>query len=185
MVKINLGAGTDIRDGWQNHDLSSLDGIEVTHDLNERPWPWADSSADEVLALDVIEHMDDFLQTMEELWRILKPRAQVAVRVPYMGSWSFVADPTHKRSFHETTFMHFDPSSAYCKDRSYYSSARFRILSYNYVIAPFTPFFVIPGIGEIRVKRKWAKTTIGFVGHFFISNLIQDLEITLEKIPNT
>jgi SAM-dependent methyltransferase len=180
--KVNLGAGTDIRNGWINHDIASLEGIEIVHDLNQKPWPWQESSVDEILAMDVIEHLDNFLQAMEEMWRIMRTGAVLVARVPYMGSWSFIADPTHKRSFHETTFMHFDPDSAYCRDRSYYSNARFRIVTFEYILAPFVPFFVIPGVGEFRVKRKWSKAIVGFIGHFIISNLIQDLEIRLEKI---
>lgn len=183
MIKLNLGAGTDIRNGWINHDITNLDGIDVVHDLNSKPWPWSECLFDKIVANDVIEHLDDFVQTMEELWRIMKPEALLEIRVPYMGSWSFYADPTHKRAFHETTFMHFDPSSPYCQHRSYYSTARFRIKSFSYVLAPFTPFFVIPKIGEFRVKRRFSKLIVGFIGTFLMSNLIQDLEIQLERLP--
>ena len=36
-MKVNLGAGSDIRPGWINHDLVKLQGIDVTHDLNVMP----------------------------------------------------------------------------------------------------------------------------------------------------
>ena len=183
MLKLNLGAGNDIRSGWINHDISNLDGIDVVHDLNSKPWPWSECFFDEIAAHDVIEHLDDFVQTIEELWRVMKPGSLLDVRVPYMGSWSFYADPTHKRAFHETTFMHFDPTSPYCKDRTYYSFARFNVKSYSYVLAPFTPFFTIPGIGEFKVRRKWSKLIVGFISTFVLSNLIQGLEIELERLP--
>ena len=48
-MKLNLGAGNDIRDGFINHDISQLPGIDVTFDINKYPWPWDDSSFDEVV----------------------------------------------------------------------------------------------------------------------------------------
>jgi len=36
-VKLNLGAGRDIRVGWVNHDIRQIFGIDVVHDLNLRP----------------------------------------------------------------------------------------------------------------------------------------------------
>lgn len=181
-MKLNLGAGKDIYDGWVNHDISKLPGVNEVHDLNLRPWPWVNGEFTEVLARDIFEHLDDFIPAMEELWRIMQPGAIARIRVPYMGSWSFHADPTHKRAFHETTFMYFDPSSNYCLDRPYYTHARFRIVSYSYVCAPFIPFFAIPGIGEFRVNRRWSKAIVGFIALFFVSNLIQGLDINIERI---
>ena len=48
MKKINLGAGTDIREGYINHDIARLEGINTVHDLNIHPWPWEDSTIDEI-----------------------------------------------------------------------------------------------------------------------------------------
>ena len=183
MQKLNLGAGKDIRIGWDNHDIVELEGIDTIHDLNFRPWPWPDSVFSEIHARDVLEHLSEFIPVMEELWRIMAPGGSLQVRVPYMGSWSFYADPTHLRSFHETTFMHFDPSSSYCVDRFYYTNARFKVNSFSYIVAPFTPYFVIPKIGEFSVRRKWSKLIIGFIGTFLFSNLIQGLVIDLERLP--
>jgi SAM-dependent methyltransferase len=182
MKRLNLGAGHDILTGWINHDGSPLPQIDIAHDLNEIPWPWENNEFDEVLARDVLEHLNHFVPAMEELWRIMKTGAILTARVPYMGSWSYFSDPTHKRAFHETTFSHFDPTSPYCGDRSYYSTARFRIEAYSYVLAPFIPFFTIPGIGEFKVRRKWSKLIIGFIGMFLVSNLIQGLEIRMRKV---
>ena len=70
-MKLNLGAGSDIRQGWVNHDVVKLDGIDVVHNLNITPWPWLDSSIDELHAMDILEHLDDFMRAMEacvETW---------------------------------------------------------------------------------------------------------------------
>jgi len=60
-MKINLGAGGDIRQGFVNHDIAQLPGIDVVHDLDVYPWPWEDASADEIVAKDLLEHLEDFM----------------------------------------------------------------------------------------------------------------------------
>lgn len=52
-------------------NLVALPGIEVVHNLNDYPWPWADGSVDEINLYDVLEHLDDFMKAIEEIFRIL------------------------------------------------------------------------------------------------------------------
>ena len=182
-MKVNLGAGSDIIQDYINHDLVSLPGISVVHNLNHYPWPWADSSIEEIKAFDVLEHVDDFIKAMEEIFRILVAGGRCHVSVPYWNSWCVPSDPTHKRGFHEITFRFFDPESAYCQERPYYSKARFKVAAEEFVLAPFGPYFYLPGVGEITVSRRWSKKIVGLIGNYFISNLIHDLRLTLEKAP--
>ena len=104
-VRLQLGCGNDPKPGWINHDLVQLEGVEIVHDLNNRPWPWADNSIDEIWAKDVLEHLPDTLATMEELYRITKPGASVYIAVPYWNSWEAITDPTHVRQFNEFTLI--------------------------------------------------------------------------------
>lgn len=47
-MKLNLGCGSDYRQGYINVDRIS--GVaDVIHDLNEFPYPWPDNAADEIL----------------------------------------------------------------------------------------------------------------------------------------
>lgn len=179
-MKLNLGAGSDIRAGYVNHDVAPLPGIDVVYDLNRYPWPWADGSVVEVVARDVLEHLDDFVAAMEEIHRILKPGGKAHIKVPYWNSWCCHADPTHRRGFHELTFRFFDPDSPYCKERHYYTTARFHIVHEAFVLAPFTPYFGIPKLGEIRIGNRWFKRVIGFVGNT-LSNIILDIELVMQK----
>jgi len=180
LMKINLGAGSDIRKGYINHDIAKLHGIDVVHDLNIFPWPWDDNSISEIVAMDVIEHLDDFVSVMEELYRILKLSGQLKIKVPYWNSVSRHADPTHKRGFHELTFQFFDPNSVYCKERHYYTHARFYVKEESFILAPFHPYLAVPGVKEIKVQNRLTKRFVGFVGNM-ISNLILDLDLVLEK----
>jgi len=180
-VKVNLGAGNNIISGYVNHDLAALNGIDIVHDLNIYPWPWSDDSVEEIKMHDVLEHLDDFMKAMEEIYRILAPGGRCHISVPYWNSWSAHADPTHKRGFHEVTFKFFDSTSPYCQKRPYYTNARFKLISEHFVLAPFGPYFYIPGVGEVVVSRSWSKRLVGFIGNYLISNLIHDLRIVLQK----
>jgi SAM-dependent methyltransferase len=179
-MKINMGAGGDIRKGYINHDIVKLQGIDVVHDLNVYPWPWGDASADEVVAKDLLEHLDDFMAAMEEVYRILAPGGTLKITVPYWNSVSCHGDPTHRRGFHELTFRFFDPESPLCKERHYYSTARFMIEKEFFIISPFAPYFQLPGLRLVKIKGRIAKRIIGFIANTF-SNVIHDLELELKK----
>lgn len=81
-MKINLGCGPDIKSGYVNVDLRKP--CDVVCDLSKLPWPFQDSSADEILMLDFLEHFPYRLteSIIQEVWRILKPGAFVDIQVP-------------------------------------------------------------------------------------------------------
>lgn len=180
-MKLNLGAGNDIRQGWSNHDFTSLPGVDVVHDLDVYPWPFEDGSVEELLAANVLEHLDDLIPAIEEIHRVLEPGAIATVIVPYWNSWHRHADPTHRRGFHEFTFWFFDPDSPWCKDRHYYTSARFRIEEEAFAVSPFSPYLPIPGVGTVYVTNKWAKRFLKLFANIFC-NVILGLRYRLKKV---
>jgi SAM-dependent methyltransferase len=125
--RLNVGCGTDIRAGWLNLDVAALDGVDVVHDLEARPWPFPSGTFDEIELINVLEHLSDTIGTMEELHRLAAPGAKVTIRVPYWNSPDAISDPTHKTIYNEYTFDFFDPSTRHGRQRAYYSRARFRI----------------------------------------------------------
>ena len=182
-MKLNLGAGNDIRKGFVNHDISQLPGIDVVFDINSYPWPWESNFFEEVVAHDLLEHLNDFMLAMEEIHRILSPEGVLTLSVPYWNSCARHRDPTHKYGFHEDTFKFFDPSSDYCKERFYYTKARFSIEKETFILVPFWPYFWIPRLGEIKVSNKILKRILGFIGNVLISNFIVGLHIKMKKLP--
>ena len=180
--KLNIGAGSDIRADYVNHDIASLANIDVVHDLNNFPWPWSDNQFSEILAKDVIEHLDNFIEVMNELHRLTKVGGIVDIQVPYWNGWAAVADPTHKKGFHEFTFRFFDPDSEFCKERPYYSSARFKIITEEFILIPFSPYFAIPYISRrITIRNSFLKRFFAFLSNHF-GNIIIDIHIKLKKI---
>lgn len=184
MVKINIGAGNDIREGYINHDITKLKGIDVVHNLNIYPWPWDDNSCDELLMNDVLEHLDSFILAMEEAHRILKHGGILVASVPYWNSANAHIDPTHKKGFHEHTFRFFDPNSHYCQERPYYTTARFTIEDESFVLSPFVPYIQLPFLKLIIIRNPLLKKIIGLLGNL-ISNVILDLNLKLKKTQVT
>jgi len=107
-MKINIGCGTNIKEGFTNIDLIKNKGVDIVHNLNEYPYPFKDSSVEEIYARDIIEHLDDPNQFIRELWRIGKPNCKIWIRTPHFSSLYAWADLTHKRPFSYFVFDHYD-----------------------------------------------------------------------------
>lgn len=182
-LKINLGAGNDIRQNYLNHDIVKLSKIDVVHDLNVFPWPWGNDSCQEILMKDVLEHLDNPIKALEELHRILVVGGTVHISVPYWNSANAHIDPTHRKGFHEHTFHFFDPRTSYCQERPYYSKARFEIKREVFIISPFVPYIQMPGLKMIRIENHFLKRIIGIIGNTF-SNIILDLIVEMKKLDS-
>lgn len=121
--KLNLGCGIDIKKGWVNLDSAAIPGVDVVHDIEKLPLPFAAEEFDEILAQDVLEHID-YIPVLKDLHRILKKGGSLRIRVPHFTSKNNFADPTHKKSFSVSTWDFFVKSPALSthieKERAYY-----------------------------------------------------------------
>lgn len=81
-VRLNLGCGDDRRDGYVNVDLRE-NVADIVCDVRKLEH-WADSEADEILALDILEHFpaDQSRAILTEWHRVLRPGGLLEVRVP-------------------------------------------------------------------------------------------------------
>jgi len=129
---VDLGCGTKKRPGAIGVDSNPDSNPDVLHDLDTFPYPFDDSSFDEIYLDNVLEHLTDVIATMEEIHRIGAPGALVRIDVPYFRSRWAAIDPTHKHAFTVESFAYFDPSHAFF-DQYRYSGAAFRLesLSFN------------------------------------------------------
>ena len=104
--KLNLGCGTDIRHGWVNLDIADLPGVDVVHDINVLPFPFADGCFDEILCNDILEHVE-LAPVLKECHRILTPGGHIRIEVPHFTSSNNYVDPTHRNRFSVKTFRFF------------------------------------------------------------------------------
>jgi len=147
-MKLNLGAGLDRKKGWINLDMKAYPGIQVVHDLNEFPWPFEDSSFDEIVAIDVLEHVLNFYKTMDECSRILMCDGLLIIQGPLAGSWSHYHDPTHLRGFLPDSFEMWDRSTH--RGRRYpYGVGDWRLLSAEEVTPGKTMTFKLRKICQV------------------------------------
>ncbi|KKR11997.1 MAG: Methyltransferase domain protein [Candidatus Woesebacteria bacterium GW2011_GWA1_39_21] len=124
MKKYNLGCGKKYIKGYINVDVTRSVKADLYFNLNKFPYPIKKKSADEVLMDNVLEHLDDVVLVMEEIYRILKPGGIVKIYLPYAKSDGALQDPTHKHLFTEKSMDYFRQDDKY----NYYTNAKFRIL---------------------------------------------------------
>lgn len=127
--KLNLGCGKDIRPataGWVNLDSAKLPGVDVVWDIEKLPLPFGDGEFDEILANDILEHVE-YIPVLRDLHRVLKPGGKLKVRVPHFTSADNFADPTHKKLFSILTLFFFVKKQSFgkSKEREYYSDFHF------------------------------------------------------------
>lgn len=109
---IILGAGPKARkkEGVVNVDISPFPGIDVVHDLDKRPWPFADGEAFHVNAKHVLEHLERLPETMDEIHRILSPGGSLYIEVPIVTTKNLdlaFADPTHRQFLRIHSFLNY------------------------------------------------------------------------------
>jgi SAM-dependent methyltransferase len=130
MAKIDLGTGNYPCKGWISHDFKKhSDYIDIAFDLNKIPWPLKDNEYEIVRAFDVLEHLDDVVKTMDEIWRILKPDGFFVCKVCGDQNPNLWVDPTHKRGFNLRSMEFFDPTTELGKQGNYLTDKKWKIIS--------------------------------------------------------
>lgn len=147
-MKLNLGCSDRVVEGYIGVDIAPP--ADQIVDL-AWPWPWPDSSVDEVLAYDVCEHIGDIctpitwrprhllgrIHFMNELHRVLKPRARATIETPNAARGvGFIQDPTHVSPYCLSTFKYFEHGTfAHGRlGKAYGITAAFRVISLNEII---------------------------------------------------
>ena len=108
-VKLHLGCGNTVLDGWMNVDSCAYPGVTVVdlEDCVPGRIPLSDNSVSELLASHVLEHIRAPMQLMEELYRVAQPDAKFVIQVPYGSSDDAYEDPTHVRPYFLGSFGYF------------------------------------------------------------------------------
>lgn len=129
-VKLNLGCGRHILEGWVNIDRVRLPYVDIEAELDPikcrdcfgniiHRLPFEDDSVDEFLLSHVLEHITHTLPLMQELHRIAKPGAKMVIRVPHGASDDAWEDPTHVRPYFPGSFGYFSQPYYWRADYGY------------------------------------------------------------------
>ena len=146
--KLNLGCGrypktSNEKEEWINLDWGKFKGVDKVHDLNKFPYPFKDNEFDEVYCSHVIEHLDDVIKTINELWRITKNNGQLIIKVPHFSIYNSLSEISHKRCF---GWQSFDPFAREDFLGPNYGKARFKIIKkkINFSRGSFLKIFNLP-----------------------------------------
>jgi hypothetical protein len=101
--KLNLGCGKDYREGFINLDSNKKIKADVYCDL-EKKIPSCDNLFDYILIDNVLEHINNFTQLIDELYIISKDKAIIEIYVPHFTSIYAFKHLDHKRTFGAGSF---------------------------------------------------------------------------------
>ena len=154
-MRLNLGCSDRHLPGYVNVDI--CEPADRRCDLSITPWRWIQdvdpsnvrlgpreralydapafetSSVDEIVAHDIIEHLPNKIQTMNEIWRVLKPGAVSDIIVPTTdgrGAWQ---DPTHVSYWNRNSMYYYTHGDAHRErfGKAYGIEARFNVVYEN------------------------------------------------------
>lgn len=119
--RLNIGSGRSFRPDCLNVDVSPYWQPDIVADLNAQ-FPAGDrsyetdrfgrivlepGSFDEIIAIDVLEHVRELQVVMESCLDLLREGGVFCIYVPHelsLGAWS---DPTHVRAFNERSWVYW------------------------------------------------------------------------------
>jgi SAM-dependent methyltransferase len=131
---LDVGCGINKRAGAIGIDRNAASRADVLCDLNSTPYPFRENSFDRVLAIHVIEHVEDVIASMEEFHRLVRPGGTVRIETPHYTDFSSFCDPTHRSHLNSFSFRYFGPDHG---GFGYYSKARFREVSVRVKLLAF------------------------------------------------
>lgn len=159
MIRLNLGCGRDYRQGWINVDFNTSVRVDLVASLFDGV-PLRDSSVDEVVLDNVIEHVrrDSIFTFLEDLHRVCKSGAVIRIYTPHYSSMFAHKHLTHYTYFGIGTFDLFSPEAPFNGER--YSTARFavdqeRLLFFHHNLINYPWLSALPINGLFNLGMGW------------------------------
>ncbi len=159
-VTLDIGCGNNKMPGAIGLDKRACKGVNVISDF-EQGLPFKTGCIKTVFLRHVIEHVDDLIQFMEELFRVCQKDAKIIIEAPYYSSRGAFRDPTHRHFISEDTFQYFE----YPTD--YGTNTNFKIESIRYDYRK--PFRYFPEYIRKRFRR-------------YFLNVVDNLYVTLRAV---
>jgi len=105
--KLNLGCGHKLMGGYVNVDNDPEVKPDHIVNIGIDVLPFEDNFFDEVLASHILEHINNYIFTMKELYRVCKHNATIEIIIPHHRSDWYYDDPTHVRPITINSFQLF------------------------------------------------------------------------------
>ena len=123
MKILDIGCGRHKTPGSIGLDSNPKTDADVIHNLGVVPYPFPDDEFDLIIGNQVIEHVEDVLAVMAELYRIAKPGALIRLDTPHYSDIASFTDPTHRHHLTTESFSYFTGQR---RDFDFYSDVRLR-----------------------------------------------------------
>ncbi len=180
-TKLNVGCGTDHKEGWVNLDISANVGADVVHDIQKLPLPFLDAEFKEILCNDIIEHVE-YIPVMRDLHRIMAAGGVLHIRVPHFTSKNNFVDPTHIKLFSIFLFDFFVEDANLHKRHGYKFDTLFSSIAKKRIVFEKTSRVLfynkyIERIVNKTPRRQWYYESTFLRGIFPAENI----EVTLVK----
>jgi len=120
---LDIGCGKHKTPGAVGMDSNPRSDADVLHDLDSVPYPFPDDEFDIIVGNQVIEHVEDVLAVVAELYRIARPGAVIRLDTPHFSDIASYTDPTHRRHLTTESFAYFTGDRP---DFDFYSHVRLR-----------------------------------------------------------
>jgi SAM-dependent methyltransferase len=105
---LDIGCGTrKIEPGAIGIDAAPNSGADHVWNLDQYPWPLESDRFTRIHMSHVIEHLDDPMRAMAEVYRVARNGAEVFIVTPHFSSHNSYVDPTHKRHLAAASFEYF------------------------------------------------------------------------------
>jgi len=144
-VFLDLGCGYRKKEAYIGLDKSPLDKVDIVCDF-EQGLPIKDNCVDKIYSNHLFEHINNWVQLFEEVYRVCRSDAIVEIRVPYYASIGAFKDPTHVHFFTEETIRYFTKDKWYGSDYGFKTNFEIVKIDYDYMFPfnqwiPFISFF--------------------------------------------
>jgi SAM-dependent methyltransferase len=177
--KINLGSGKNFRADHLNIDISDYWSPDIVADVSgvflqdgSRTFTTsrfgdvtlANDSFDEIVAVDVLEHVGDLVRTMTNCLKLLRTGGLFNILVPYDLSYGAWQDPTHVRAFNERSWLYYTDWFWYMG----WQTHRFRVRNLEFMLSPIGQAMVDAGQANDMIMRT--------------PRTVDSMKVSLEKI---
>lgn len=108
---LHLGCGYKKIAGAIGIDILKSSQADIIHNLDKFPYPFKSSMFNEIIAENVVEHLENIPKVMAEIHRISKNGAKLLITTSHFTSVDSFTDPTHKHFFTSRSFDYFVPKT--------------------------------------------------------------------------